>query len=83
MKEDNYYWQMQYWTKDGNQVVEWFHGTRREADLHIDMQEKKHGLRSDELWKYELDDPRVLTGQRGLIVQSGNFRDYLQDMYND
>lgn len=83
MNDSNYYWQMQYWTKDGNQFVEWFHGTRREADLHISMQEQKHGWRNDELWKYELDDPRVLTGKRGLIVQTRDFRDFTQDLYND
>ena len=78
-----YYWQMQYWTKDGGQYVEWFHGTRAEADEHIDIQEKKLNLRSDELWKYELDDPRVPTGPRGHIVRTGNYRDYLQEIYND
>ena len=79
----NYYWQVAYWTKDGNKMIEWVHGTKEEKDVHVETQEQKYGLMMDEVWKYELNDPRVLTGRRGLQVKSADFRDFTQEMYND
>ena len=82
-KSMNYYWQVAYWTKDGNKMIEWVHGTKEEKDVHVETQEQKYGLMMDEVWKYELNDPRVLTGRRGLQVKSADFRDFTQEMYND
>ena len=80
---DVFFWELVYLTAECNKRIEWCRGTEQQAHLHCQRRQDDDDLVLDEMYRYELDDPRVNTGVKGLMVRAQNFRDFLQDIYND
>jgi hypothetical protein len=70
MTDKEYAYQMQFWTPAGDQYIGWVRARESQIDEYIERQERRYNYRLDELWKYELTDPRVNTVHNGLIVNS-------------
>ena len=73
--------QIQYDTLTATSTWSGSRAQRSIFDEYIDIKCKRKKWRLDEVWEYELDDPRVGTGGSGYVVttKTERYRDYLEE----